>query len=79
MTTDRITNEGHRPDERIDDLLTLQEVADLLRVPEATLRYWRFSRTGPASFKIGRHVRYQRRDLQAWLHEQRGTGGADVA
>jgi hypothetical protein len=29
-----------RPDDEIGDLLTLHEVAELLRVPEATLRYW---------------------------------------
>jgi excisionase family DNA binding protein len=79
MSTDRITEPESRPDEPIDDLLTLHEVAELLRVPEATLRYWRFCHTGPASFKIGRHVRYQRRDVHTWLREQRSAGSPDVA
>ena len=30
-----------------DELLTIQEVADLVRVPVATLRYWRHLGTGP--------------------------------
>ncbi|MGH8860744.1 MAG: helix-turn-helix transcriptional regulator, partial [Jatrophihabitantaceae bacterium] len=51
----------------IEDLLTLHEVAELLRVPEATLRYWRHCNTGPDSYKIGRHVRYQRSDVHSWL------------
>ena len=56
-----------RPD---DELLTMAEVADLVRVPVATLRYWRHLGCGPRSIKIGRHVRYWRADLLRWLAEQ---------
>ncbi len=48
----------------------MKEVAALVRVPEATLRYWRHLGAGPRSFKIGRHVRYWRADLTLWLAEQ---------
>jgi hypothetical protein len=49
---------------RVDDeLLTMQEAADVVRVPVATLRYWRHLGTGPRSFRIGRSVRYWRRDV----------------
>ena len=41
-----------------DELLTMQEVAVVVRVPLATLRYWRHLGTGPRSFRIGRGVRY---------------------
>ena len=47
-------------------------------VPEATLRDCRNQRTGPDSFKIGRHVRYPRSEVQRWLRAQRGRG-SDVA
>jgi excisionase family DNA binding protein len=60
----------------LDELLTLGEVAELLRVPDATLRYWRHRGTGPESFKIGRHVRYRRSDVRAWLHHQQSGGAA---
>ncbi len=64
----------------ISGLLTLHEVAELLRVPEATLRYWRHCNTGPAALKIGRHVRYERDQVQAWLRSQRsGATPPDVA
>ena len=53
-----------------DELLTLPEVAELVRVPVATLRYWRHLGCGPRSFKVGRHVRYWRADLILWLTEQ---------
>jgi hypothetical protein len=36
-----------------DDLLSMAEVAALIRVPVATLRYWRHLGTGPHSFRIG--------------------------
>jgi len=67
-----------RPDDEIGDLLTLHEVAELLRVPEATLRYWRHCKTGPKSYKIGRHVRYRRQDVYSWLRGQ-CSGNPDVA
>ena len=50
-----------------DELMTIKEVAKLLRVPEATLRYWRHLGTGPHSFRVGRSVRYWRNDVRHWL------------
>jgi DNA-binding transcriptional MerR regulator len=62
-----------------DELMTLVEVAEVLRVPQATLRYWRYLGTGPGSFKIGRHVRYRRVDVVTWLRDQRLADGPDAA
>ena len=53
-----------------DELMTLKEVAALVRVPEATLRYWRHLGTGPHGFRIGRSVRYWRNEVIHWLEEQ---------
>jgi len=53
-----------------DELMTLKEVVTLVRVPEATLRYWRHLGTGPHSFRVGRSVRYWRNDVVHWLEEQ---------
>ena len=53
-----------------DELLTMQEVANVVRVPVATLRYWRHLGTGPRSFRIGRSVRYWRTEVFAWLDDQ---------
>ena len=53
-----------------DRLLTITEVAELLRKPVATLRWWRHTNTGPHSFKIGRDVRYRQSDVHAWLDQQ---------
>lgn len=56
MTTTTRTSEPN-PTHANDELMTLKEVAGVVRVPEATLRYWRHLGTGPHSFRIGRSVR----------------------
>jgi hypothetical protein len=50
-------------------LWTPQETADFLGVPVATLQRWRYLREGPESFKVGRHVRYDREAVRRWLVE----------
>jgi DNA-binding transcriptional MerR regulator len=59
-----------------DHLMTIAEVSVLIGVPIATLRYWRHRGTGPRSFRVGRHIKYWARDVQAWLRRQSdgGTG-----
>jgi DNA-binding transcriptional MerR regulator len=49
------------------DLMTTAEVAAMTRAPESTVRYWRYCGTGPASFRVGRRVLYQRYDVEHWL------------
>lgn len=76
-----MTSNNEHDDDRHDDLgelLTLHEVAELLRVPDATVRWWRTQHIGPSSFKIGRHVRYFRTEVLRWIREQ-GAGGTDAA
>jgi len=52
-------------------LLRTPEVAELLGVPEATLRYWRFRGEGPKSFTLGRkNVVYREDDVLAWVQDQ---------
>ena len=55
-----------------DELLTIGEVADIVRVPIATLRYWRHLGTGPHSFRVGRGVRYWHHEVTNWLQSQSG-------
>ena len=55
-----------------DELLTISEVAAIVRAPIATLRYWRHLGNGPRSFRVGRGVRYWRHDVTDWLHQQAG-------
>jgi hypothetical protein len=61
-----------------DELFSIEEAAAFLRVPVATMRYWRYTGDGPFSFKIRRHVRYWRSDLVTWRGDQsrRSDAGA---
>ena len=60
-----------------DRLLTITEVADLVRKPVATMRWWRHVGTGPHSFKIGRDVLYRESDVLAWIELQAARGCGD--
>jgi excisionase family DNA binding protein len=53
-----------------DQMFSIGEAAAYLRLPIATMRDWRHRGVGPDSFKVGRHVRYRRSVLRAWLREQ---------
>ena len=57
------------------ELLTIDEAADILRAPVATLRYWRHLGVGPQSMRIGRRVVYRHAELMTWVSEQ-ATGSA---
>jgi hypothetical protein len=54
-----------------EDFLTLPEVAEILRVPVNTLRWWRQRGDGPPFFKIGRHLVTTIGDLRAWIQAQK--------
>ncbi|CAN5121214.1 hypothetical protein BH11ACT1_BH11ACT1_19340 [soil metagenome] len=56
--------------------LTTSEVADMLRAPLETVRYWRHIGKGPVSFKVGRRVLYSEDDVSAWIAEARSAGDA---
>lgn len=48
------------------EILTLSEMADLLRVPKATM--YKLVQLGRVpGFKVGKHWRFLRRDVEGWL------------
>jgi excisionase family DNA binding protein len=55
----------------VSKLLTVDEVAEFLDVPRATVYAWRYQGTGPAGYKVGRHVRFRLEDVETWLAERR--------
>ncbi len=55
------------------DLLTFSDLSALLKVPVQTLYGWRSRGEGPPGMKVGRHVRYRRDAVEAWLDELGGT------
>ena len=54
----------------MDELLTIVEVAERLRRPVATIRYWRATGIGPRSARVGGRVLYRSSDLEEWIAEQ---------
>ena len=59
--------------EQIDpnQLMTEKEVADLICVTQRALQNWRLRGGGPEYVKIGRLVRYQRRDVMKFIEERK--------
>lgn len=51
--------------------LKTEEVARELEVSPATLRQWRSRGMGPAFLRLGRAIRYDRADAQAFTAQQR--------
>jgi predicted DNA-binding transcriptional regulator AlpA len=60
------------------DLLTIAEAAEVVRVPVATLRYWRYLGAGPRSFRVGRRVVYRRGEIEAWLAEMESAAAGAI-
>jgi excisionase family DNA binding protein len=46
------------------------EVAAYLGVPVKTLYQWKYRGIGPSVHKVGRHLRYRWREVDAWLDAQ---------
>jgi excisionase family DNA binding protein len=56
--------------EPVDRLLTVQDLADYLDVPVATIYGWRYRRQGPPGFRIGRHLRFRWSDIERWIEDR---------
>ena len=48
-------------------LFTVEELAEELRVPVATLYRWRHFGEGPPAYRVGRHLRYPEDGVDRWL------------
>lgn len=55
------------------EMLTTAEVAEILRMPVSTLRYWRHRGNGPRAMKVGRRVLYEAADVRSFFEGQRDT------
>jgi excisionase family DNA binding protein len=55
-----------------DKLMSPTDVSEMLGIPVHTLYRWRYKGDGPTGYRVGRHVRYRREAVEAWL-ERRPT------
>jgi excisionase family DNA binding protein len=60
-----------------NDWQSPEELATEFELPLATIYRWRSERKGPVGHKLGRHVRYRRSDVEAWLRHQRDGRSSD--
>jgi excisionase family DNA binding protein len=59
------------------ELMTIDEVAERLRVPVLTIRWLRQEGRFAPAIKVGRHLVWDVKDVDAWLEAQReGTPAA---
>ena len=56
-----------------------EQLAAEMDIPVKTIYQWRYRGTGPRAHRIGRHVRYRRRDIEAWLATQVDGGRPGAA
>ena len=61
--------------------LVTREVAERLRVDEATVRWWRHVGRGPKSFRLpgSARVLYAVEDVEAYVEAARNASGGDAA
>lgn len=62
----------------MDELLTVQDVAQLTRSTVAAIYQWRRRGKGPQGLRVGNKVLFRHQDIEAWLEsraESRVSGG----
>lgn len=67
-----------------DEIIDTPAVSQMTGLPAGTLRYYRSTDQGPASFSLGRRVVYRRSEVLRWIAEQeqatrRGGTSPEVA
>jgi len=71
--TDKPPRDAEEPDEVADggsqDVLSIQEVAKLLKVPVSAIYAWNRRGVGPPHYKVGRKLRYPKSYAWKWLAE----------
>lgn len=67
-----------------DEIIGTPAVSKMTGLPVGTLRYFRSTNQGPASFSLGKRVVYRRSEVERWIAEQeaatrRGGNSPEVA
>ncbi len=65
-----------------DELLTTEDVAELLHTSPGTIHYWRAKpdpKKGPKAIKVGRRLLFRRADVEEWLAKYESDPEAEAA
>lgn len=64
----------------LEPLLSVEDLAEYLGIPVATIYDWRVDGKGPRAIRVGRHVKFAVSDVNAWIAQRRestpGRGSA---
>lgn len=58
------------------EFLSPEQFADLIGVPLRTVYHWMAEGSAPPSVKLGRHRRFRRGDIEAWIDERQSDDSA---
>lgn len=58
------------PDQRIQQLITIDQLADMCQVSRRTVEKWNRTKTGPQPIRIGKYTRYRPSAVDAWLKKK---------
>jgi hypothetical protein len=64
----------------VRELMTTKDIESEYGIPEGTLRYFRSTGKGPASFRLAGRIRYRRSEVLSWIADQERAsrrGGID--
>jgi len=65
-------NNLHQDNERnakfFENLITVNEISEWLRVPKKTIRDWVYKRKIPFK-KVGNHIRFARSEIKLWINK----------
>jgi excisionase family DNA binding protein len=53
-----------------EGLMSPTDVSEMLRIPVHALYRWRYKGDAPVGYRVGRHERYRRETVEAWLEQQ---------
>ncbi|MGB9359856.1 MAG: helix-turn-helix domain-containing protein [Acidimicrobiia bacterium] len=56
--------------QRLEPLISAQELAEYLDVPVATIYAWRYRGQGPPGLRVGKHLRYRSIDVDEWIESR---------
>lgn len=57
----------------------IEALAEEIGVPVRTVYAWRSRGLGPPGYKLGKHIRFRREDVEAWLEQHAEPTGGRVA
>lgn len=63
----------------MQDFLTVSEAAAYVGLSESTLNHYRVTGKGPPYFRLGRLVRYDRNQLEAWARSDQRQSTSEMA